>query len=162
MDALQITFSSPPLQPSVWLNRAWEKNLFPAFEKIKSIFDNGESVTGSFIASSQQALLPESQFSGEEATISDKAEKALRGRGEQKASRCSRLLVRSRPWRCHIGTMKPDKLPPWKKNWKDVLLIFNYTYNAFPIGERNWTCVEEKLTTIGSKQLSVCLRAYDI
>lgn len=74
-----------------------KKNLFPAFEKIKSIFDNGESVTGSFIASSQQALLPESQFSGEEATISDKAEKALRGLGRQKASRCSRLLVRHRP-----------------------------------------------------------------
>lgn len=67
-----------------------KKNLFPAFEKIKSIFDNGESVTGSFIASSQQALLPESQFSGEEATISDKAEGALQGPGEQKASRCSR------------------------------------------------------------------------
>lgn len=89
MDALQITFFSPPLrssplQPPVWLNRgAWEKkNLFPAFEKIKSIFDNGESVTGSFIATSQQALLPESQFSGEEATISDKAEKALRGLGK--------------------------------------------------------------------------------
>lgn len=89
-----------------------KKNLFPAFEKIKSIFDNGESVTGSFIASSQQALLPESQFSGEEATISDKAERALRGLGEQKASRCSRLLVRNRPWRCHTGTMKADKLPP--------------------------------------------------
>ena len=98
-----------------------KKNLFPAFEKIKSIFDNGESVTGSFIASSQQALLPESQFSGEEATISDKAEKALRGLGEQKASRCSRLLVRNGPWRCHAGTMTPDKLPPEKKREREKM-----------------------------------------
>lgn len=59
----------------MWLNRGLGKNPFPAFEKIKSIFDNGESVTGSFIVSSQKALLPESQFSGEEATISDKAER---------------------------------------------------------------------------------------
>lgn len=95
-----------------------KKNLFPAFEKIKSIFDNGESVTGSFIASSQQALLAESQFSGEEATISDKAQRALRGPGKQKASRCSRLLVRNRPWRCHTGTMRPDKLPLKKRKKK--------------------------------------------
>lgn len=89
-----------------------KKNLFPAFEKIKSIFDNGESFTGSFTASSQQALLPESQFSGEEATISDKAENALRGLSEQKASRCSGLVVRNRPWRGHTETIKADKLPP--------------------------------------------------
>lgn len=152
MDALQITF--PPAKPLVWLNRGLgkeKKNLFPAFEKIKSIFDNGESVTGSFIASSQQALLPESQFSREEATISNKAERSLWGLGEQKASRCFRRPVRNRPWRCHTGTMKADKLPPPHqhhyhltslKKRKDVLLIFNYTYNAVPIGERNWTCVE--------------------
>lgn len=74
-----------------------KKNLFPAFEKIKSIFDNGESVTGSFIASSQQALLPKSQFSGEEATISDKAEKALRGLGKQKALGAPGSLLETGP-----------------------------------------------------------------
>lgn len=98
MDALQIT--APPFSPNPlcdWTEGLEKKNLFPAFEKIKSIFDNGESVTGSFIASSQQALLPESQFSGEEATISDKAEKALRGPGMQKASRYFRLLVETGP-----------------------------------------------------------------
>lgn len=86
MDALQIT---PHLTAHpVWLNRGsgrGKKNLFPAFEKIKSIFDNGESFTGSFIASSQQALLDESQFSGEEATISDKAERAPRGPRQAKS-----------------------------------------------------------------------------
>lgn len=58
MDALQITLPlftvalPPPTLPCVIEQ---EKNLFPAFEKIKSIFDNGESITGSFIALSQQA-----------------------------------------------------------------------------------------------------------
>lgn len=145
MDALQITFYPPPLahQPTVRLNRGFrikKKNLFPAFEKIKSIFDNGESITGSF---SQQALLPTSRFSGEEATISDKAERALWAPGEQKASRCSRLLVRNGPWRCHAGTMRADKLPPWKK--RDVLLIFNYIHNA----ALTW---REKLAMCGGEQ----------
>ena len=52
-----------------------KKKYISCFEKIKSIFDNGESGTASPIASSQQALLPNSQFNGEEATISDKAGK---------------------------------------------------------------------------------------
>lgn len=68
MDALQITFFST-LHPPCVIEQGGlgqkKKNLFPAFEKIKSIFDNGESITGSSSASSQQALLGESQFSGE-------------------------------------------------------------------------------------------------
>lgn len=84
MDALQITFH-PPHRPAVIEQRLWnnnnKKNLFPAFEKIKSIFDNGESIIGSF---SQQALLPKSRFSGEEATISDEAVEAPRAWASRK------------------------------------------------------------------------------
>lgn len=65
MDALQITFF--PVQEG--------KNLFPAFEKIKSIFDNSRRGPESSTASSQQALLLDSPFNRKEATISNKAAK---------------------------------------------------------------------------------------
>lgn len=65
MDALQITFFAVEQG----------ENLFPAFEKIKSIFDNGESGPDCSPASSQQALLLDSQFNRREATISNKAVK---------------------------------------------------------------------------------------
>ncbi len=96
------------------------KNLFPAFEKIKSIFDNNQRGPESSAASSQQALLLDSPFNRKEATISNKAAK-MHPYSNPSAPRA--LLAAG--LKCHGGTIGRDKLPFPPK--KDVRLIFNYS-----------------------------------